>query len=91
MRISHKRSKNSKVSVDNGVLSIAGERKQEKEEKGKRFHRVERYHGSFRRSFTLPENVNTNKIKAVFSNGMLNLELPKTEEAKPKAIEVKVE
>ena len=80
-----------KVSVDNGVLSMAGERKQEKEEKGKRFHRVERYYGSFRRSFTLPDNVNPKKIKATFSNGMLNLELPKLEEAKPKAIEVKVE
>ena len=80
-----------KVSVDNGVLSISGERKQEKEEKGKRFHRVERYYGNFRRSFTLPENVDPKKVKAVFKDGMLNLELPKTEAAKPKAIEVKVE
>jgi HSP20 family protein len=80
-----------KVSVDNGVLTIQGERKQEKEEKGKKFHRVERYYGSFTRSFTLPENVDESKIKAAFKDGMLNLQIPKTAEAKPKAVEVKVE
>ncbi|MBC8552701.1 MAG: Hsp20/alpha crystallin family protein [Candidatus Brocadiales bacterium] len=80
-----------KVSVDNGVLTLKGERKQEKEEKGKKFHRVERYYGSFTRSFTLPENVDESKIKATFKDGMLNLQVPKTEKAKPKAIDVKVE
>ena len=80
-----------KVSVDNGVLTIQGERKQEKEEKGKKFHRVERYYGSFTRSFILPENVDESKVKASFKDGMLNLNIPKTEKAKPKAIEVKVE
>lgn len=80
-----------KVSVDNGVLTIQGERKQEKEEKGKKFHRVERYYGSFARSFTLPDNVDEAKIKATFKDGMLNLQIPKTAEAKPKAIQVKVE
>jgi len=80
-----------KVSVDNGVLTIQGERKQEKEEKGKKFHRVERYYGSFTRSFTLPENVDESKVKASFKDGMLNLNIPKTEKDKPKAIEVKVE
>ena len=80
-----------KVTIDNGVLTIRGERKQEKEEKGKKFHRVERYYGSFARSFTLPDNVDETKIKASFKDGMLNLQIQKTEKAKPKAIEIKVE
>jgi len=80
-----------KVTVDNGVLSICGDRKQEKEEKGKKFHRVERYYGSFCRSFTLPENIDEGGIKASFKDGMLNLDIPKTEETKPKTVEVKVE
>jgi HSP20 family protein len=79
-----------KVTVDNGVLNIRGERKQEKEEKNKKFHRIERYYGSFSRSFTLPGNVDETKIEASFKDGMLNLQIPKVEEAKPKAIEVKV-
>lgn len=80
-----------KVSVDNGVVTIQGERKQETEEKGKKFHRVERYYGSFVRSFTLPDNIDETKVKATFKDGMLNIQIPKTAEAKPKAIEVKVE
>ena len=80
-----------KVSVYNGVLTIRGERKQEKEENGKKFHRVERKYGSFTRSFTLPDNVDENDIKAAFKDGILNLQIQKTEEAKPKAIEVNVE
>ena len=80
-----------KVTVDNGVLTIRGERKQEKEEKGKKFHRVERRYGSFARSFTLPGNVDTTNIKASFKDGMLNLQIQKTEEVKSKAIHVKVE
>jgi len=80
-----------KVNVENGELSISGERKQEKEEKGKKFHRVERFYGSFIRSFTLPDNVDAANIKASFKDGMLNLSLPKKAEAKPKASEVKIE
>ena len=79
-----------KVTVDNNVLTIRGERKQEKEEKGKKFHRVERYYGTFARSFTLPENVEQAKIEASFKDGMLNLRLPKTAEVRAKEIEVKV-
>jgi HSP20 family molecular chaperone IbpA len=79
------------VTVNNGVLSVCGERKQEEEEKGKTFHRVERHYGSFCRSFTLPENVDEANIKATFKDGMLSLEIPKTEKATPKTIEVKVE
>ena len=80
-----------KVTVYNGVLTIQGERKQEKEEKGKKFHRVERNYGCFTRSFTLPDNVDETKISASFKDGVLNLQIKKTEEEKPKSIEVKVE
>ncbi len=80
-----------KVTVHNGVLTIQGERKQEKEEKGKKFHRVERLYGNFTRSFTLPDNVDETKISALFKDGILNLQIQKTEETKPKSIEVKVE
>ena len=52
---------------------------------------MERYHGSFSRSFTLPDNVDETKVKATFKDGMLTVTLPKTEEAKPQAIEVKVD
>ncbi|MCG6880973.1 MAG: Hsp20/alpha crystallin family protein, partial [Deltaproteobacteria bacterium] len=62
-----------------------------KEEKWKKFHRVERYYGNFTRSFTLPDNVDETKIKASFKDGMLNLQIQKSEKAKPKVIEVKVE
>jgi HSP20 family protein len=80
-----------RVTVDKGILTIRGERKQEKEEEGKKFHRVERHYGIFTRSFTLPGNVDEANIKATFKDGMLNLKIHKIEEAKPRAIEVKVE
>lgn len=79
-----------KISVENGVLRLAGERKHEKEEKGKKFHRVERSYGSFLRTFSLPDNVDDTKVRAEFKDGVLNVYLPKTERARPKAIEVKV-
>ncbi|MBU2640813.1 MAG: Hsp20/alpha crystallin family protein [Gammaproteobacteria bacterium] len=80
-----------KVNIENGMLSISGERKQEKEEKDKKFHRIERFYGSFMRSFTLPGNVDAAQIKAEYKDGMLNLSLPKTAENKPKATEVKIQ
>ena len=80
-----------KVTLEKGVLTIQGERKQEKEETGKKYHRVERSYGSFVRSFTLPDLVDEEKVKAEFKDGVLNLQLPKSEKAKPKAIEVKVD
>jgi HSP20 family protein len=79
-----------KVTVEDGVLTLQGERRQEKEEKGKKFHRVERSYGSFVRSFTLPESVDENGVRAEYKDGVLSLHLPKTEQVKPKAIEVKV-
>ena len=79
-----------KVTVENGVLTLQGERRQEREEKGKKYHRVERSYGSFVRSFTLPESVDEGGVKAEYKDGVLNLHLPKSEKVKPKAIEVKV-
>ena len=79
-----------KVTVENGVLTISGERKFEKEEKKKKYHRVERGYGSFVRTFALPEDADADKVKAVFKHGMLEVHLPKNEKAKPKQIEVNV-
>lgn len=80
-----------KVNVENGVLSVSGERKAEKEEKNKKFHRIERSFGSFMRSFMLPEDADGAKVSAEFKEGVLKLHLPKNPAAKPKAIEVKVQ
>jgi HSP20 family protein len=79
-----------KVEFVNGVLSVEGERRQEKEEKGKRFHKIERAYGKFVRRFDLPSEVDSAKLSAEFKDGVLNVHLPKTEIAKPKAITVKV-
>lgn len=79
-----------KVSVDAGVLRIAGERKHEKEEKDKRWHRVERSYGSFFRSFALPDGVDDSKVSAEFKDGLLLVKLPKAENPKPKSIDIKV-
>ncbi len=78
------------ITLESNILTIRGTKKQEKEEKGKEYHRVERSYGSFHRSFTLPTSVQADKIDAVFKDGILNVTLPKAEEAKPKQIEVKV-
>ncbi len=79
-----------KVTVQDGVLTIQGERKQEKEEKGKKYHRIERTYGTFVRSFTVPDDADDMKVMAEFTDGVLHVHLPKSEKAKPKAIEVKV-
>lgn len=79
-----------KISVHDDVLSITGERKYEKEEKGKKYHRVERSYGSFMRSFTLPEDADGSKVHAEYKDGVLTVSLPKSEKAKPKSIEVKI-
>jgi len=79
-----------KVEMLDGVLTIEGERKREKEEKGKKVHKVERSYGTFVRQFALPNEVDATKIEAEFKEGMLNVHLPKTAVAKPKTIAVKV-
>lgn len=79
------------VSVSNGVMTLKGERKQEKEEKGKKYHRIERHYGSFCRSFTLPDDVDAANVTAAFKDGMLTVKLPKAAESKPKAIEINVD
>lgn len=79
-----------KVTVENGVLTITGERKFEKEEKDKKYHRVERAYGNFLRSFALPDGADGARVKAEFKDGVLQVHLPKSEKAKPKAVEVKV-
>ncbi len=76
------------LSIDNNVLTIEGERKSEKEEKGKTFHRIERSYGKFYRSVTLPKKVDEENIKASFKDGLLNITLPKVEKEKVKNIEI---
>ncbi|HET9961958.1 MAG TPA: Hsp20/alpha crystallin family protein [Nitrospiraceae bacterium] len=79
-----------RVSVEDGVLTIQGERKQEKEEKGKKYHRIERAYGRFVRTFALPDSIDEANVKAEYTEGVLRLHLPKSEKAKPKQIDVKV-
>jgi HSP20 family protein len=77
------------ITLENNVLSIAGERKFEKDVKGESYHRLERTFGTFARSFTLPANVKTDKVEATFKDGVLTVTLPKVEEAKPRRVEIK--
>ena len=79
-----------KVHVQEGVLTIEGERKQEKEEKGKRFHKIEREYGRFVRRFALPSEVDGDKVRAEFKDGVLRVSLPKAPAARPKQIDVTV-
>ena len=79
------------VRLDNGILSISGEKKEEKESgKGTKSHRTERFYGSFTRRFTLPTAIKVDKVDASYKDGVLSLKIPKSEEAKPKAIDIKV-
>lgn len=79
-----------KVTFKDGVLEISGERKSEREETGRRFHRAERCYGSFLRSFSLPLGAEGEKAKADFHHGVLVVHVPKSKESAAKAIEVKV-
>lgn len=78
------------VTVENGVVTITGERKFEKEEKDKKYHRVERSYGRFVRSFSVPDDADEAKVAAEFKDGVLKVHLAKSEKAKPKQIEVSV-
>jgi HSP20 family protein len=79
-----------KVSVRDNMLTISGERKQEIETKDKTFHRIERSYGKFSRTITLPSEVDADKVKAAYKDGVLNIILPKPESVKPKQIEVEI-
>jgi len=79
-----------KVGVQDDVLTVSGHRHYEKEEKDKKFHRIERSYGSFARSFTLPEDSDGEKVSAEFKDGILKVILPKSERVKPKQVEVKI-
>ena len=79
-----------KLTVQNNVLSISGERSYEKEEKGKKFHRVECAYGSFTRSFTVPDDADAAKISAESKDGVLWVHLPKTAKPASKSVEIKV-
>ena len=78
------------IQFENGVLTLKGERKLEKEDKRDNYHRIELAYGTFTRSFSLPGTVDAEKIRAEAKNGLLTVHLPKRLEAKPRAIQVKV-
>jgi len=79
-----------KISVRGNLLTITGERKQEAETKNKTYHRVERFYGKFSRTITLPSDVDADKVKANYKDGLLTITLPKPETMKPKEIEIEV-
>ena len=79
------------ISLNEGILTIKGEKRQEKEEKEQGYHLVERSYGSFARSIRLPREVQNDKINASYKNGVLKITLPKSEEAKKKEVKIKVE
>ena len=81
---------NLKLNFHDGELIISGERKQEKEDKDSKYHRIERTYGKYYRSFTLPQTIQADKINAEFKDGQLTITVPKSEEAKPKELEIKV-
>jgi HSP20 family protein len=78
------------VTVDNGVLTIRGERSFEEASEGSTYHRVERWYGSFERSFSIPNSVDPAKIEAKFASGEMTISLPKRDESKPRSVKVKV-
>jgi HSP20 family protein len=78
------------VTVDNGTLTIKGEKKLDAEVKEEQFHRIERRYGSFSRSFSLPQTIDPNRVAAEYKNGVLTVKLPMREEAKPRQIKVDV-
>lgn len=78
------------IQVDNNTLTVKGERRLMNEDKKENYHRIERVHGSFSRSFMLPEYADTEKVEASFKNGVLEVRIPKRAEKKPKQIKVDV-
>ena len=83
-------SKNIDVRVENQTLTLSGERKFEKEDSAKGYHRIERGYGQFTRSFTVPATVDTEKVEAAYNNGVLTVKLPKKAAAKPRQVKIEV-
>jgi len=79
------------VTVDGGMITVKGERKQHKEDKSEKFHRVESFYGSFERSFSLPDNVNADAIRCESKDGILSVHIPKTETQKNKPKQISVQ
>jgi HSP20 family protein len=79
-----------KVAIQDGVLSLEGERKQEKEEKTKKYHRVERSYGTFVRRLSVPSDVDQQKVQAEFKDGVLTVHMPKSAASKPRSIDVTI-
>ena len=84
------RAEDVKISLENNLLTIRGEKKQHAEEKSERVHRYERTYGTFERAFSLPASVDPDKIAASYANGVLTVTIPKAERARPREIPVKV-
>jgi HSP20 family protein len=76
------------LTLENNVLTLKGERKFERDEERESYHRIERGYGTFTRTFALPSNIRTDDVKASFENGMLHIELPKADEAKPRRVQI---
>lgn len=76
------------ITLENNVLRLSGERKFEKDVKKESYHRIERTYGTFTRAFTLPSQVNSEKVQAAFENGLLTITVPKAEQAKPRRITI---
>ena len=77
------------INLSDGLLTITGEKKHEKKEEGENYHCVERHYGKFSRTMRLPSAVNTEKVDAMYKDGVLTITLPKTETVKPKKVEIK--
>jgi HSP20 family protein len=80
-----------KITLQNDTITLRGEKKSETRQEGKSYHLLERHYGKFIRSFKMPVPINTGEISASFKNGVLTLILPKTQEAKPREIEIKTD
>ena len=77
------------LEIESGVLNVSGSREKQTEEEGKTYRRVERRHGTFRRSFSLGEDIDTDKVEAEYKDGVLRITIPKAEKIRPKKIEIK--
>ncbi len=83
--------KDLEIKIEDGTLTLKGERKFEEEKKGEGYHRIERGYGSFVRCFSIPDSVDPEKVKATYKNGVLTVTLPKKEVAKPRTVKVTVD